>query len=40
MLLESAIFVVVFAFGAITGRRQVWAPAAATPRVAAHAFDD
>lgn len=40
VLLESAIFVVVFAFYAITGRRQVWAPVAVAGPNAAPAYDD
>jgi manganese/iron transport system permease protein/iron/zinc/copper transport system permease protein len=40
VLLESAIFVVVFAFDAITGRRQVWAPAAAAGPSVVPAYDD
>jgi manganese/iron transport system permease protein/iron/zinc/copper transport system permease protein len=40
VLLESAIFVVVFAFDAITGRRQVWAPTATAGPSTVPAYDD
>jgi manganese/iron transport system permease protein/iron/zinc/copper transport system permease protein len=40
VLLEAAIFVVVFAASAIGGRRQAWAPAPPERSVPAHAFDD
>lgn len=40
VLLESAIFVVVFVASAITGRRQVWAPAAPAHPHPDPAFDD
>ncbi len=40
VLLEAAIFVVVFVVSAITGRRQVWAPAPADRAMPTQAFDD
>lgn len=40
VLLEAGIFVVAFVISAISGRRQVWAPAPAAGPYAAHAFDD
>ncbi len=40
VLLESAIFVLVFVISAITGRRQVWAPAPSDGPLPAYAFDD
>jgi manganese/iron transport system permease protein/iron/zinc/copper transport system permease protein len=40
VLLEAAVFVVVFAFAAISGRRQVWAPAPTAGPLTTHAFED
>ena len=40
VLLESAIFVLVFAYSAIAGRRQVWVPAPGGDPLSTHAFDD